>query len=151
MLTPNASAITTNQEAAEALGVNTTAYKLRAQFISAFLTALGGGFYLMLIMFIDPNRIMSAGFSIEIMMYAVIGGIGSVWGPVLGALALYPISESLRTALGTNASGLPTAIYGLIMMLVIYFMPRGVFPWIVEKIQNRTFKRLEAKTGKGAA
>ena len=135
------SAITTNQVAAEALGVNTTRYKLKAQFISAFLTALGGGFYLMLIMYIDPNRILGATFSIEIMLYAVIGGIGSVWGPVLGALALYPISEGLRGVLGTNASGLPTAIYGLVMMLVIYFMPSGIFPWIVEKVGTVYRKR----------
>ncbi len=135
------SAITTNQEAAEALGVNTTSFKLKAQAMSAFLTALGGSFYLMLIMYIDPNRILGAAFSIEIMMYAVIGGIGSVWGPVLGALVLYPISEGLRGALGTNASGIPTAVYGLIMMLVIYFMPKGIFPWISEHIKAFFSKR----------
>jgi len=127
------SAINTNQEAAEALGVNTMRYKLKAQFISAALTAVGGGFYVMFIMFLDPTRVLSYSFSIEIMLYAVVGGIDTVWGPVFGTLILYPINESLRTALGTSFAGLSTAIYGLILMLVVYFMPRGVFPWLAER------------------
>jgi len=124
------SAITTNQEAAEAMGVNTTVYKLKAQFISAALTALGGGFYVMFIMFLDPNRVLSYNFSVEIMLYAVVGGLDTIWGPVIGAAVLYPVNEALRISLGTSFTGLSTAIYGLILMLVVYFMPGGVFPWI---------------------
>lgn len=139
------SAINTNQNAAEALGVDTMFYKLKAQFISAALSAVGGGFYVMFIMFLDPTRVLSYGFSIEIMLYAVVGGIDTVWGPVFGTLVLYPINEALRTALGTSFAGLSTAIYGGVLMLVVYFMPKGVFPWLGGRLAAlRDRKRAEA-------
>ena len=144
-------AINTNQNAAEALGVDTMRYKLKAQFISAALTALGGGFYVMFIMFLDPTRVLSYSFSIEIMLYAVVGGIDTVWGPVFGTMILYPINESLRTALGTSFAGLSTAIYGLILMLVVYFMPKGVFPWLAEQITNRRFRKKAAAVSEGGS
>jgi branched-chain amino acid transport system permease protein len=134
------SSIVTNQEAAESLGVNTTLYKLIAQFISASLTAIGGGFYVMFIMFLDPNRVLSYGFSIEIMLYAVMGGMGTVWGPVMGAMVLYPMNEMLRTTLGTTFAGLSPAIYGLILMLIVYYMPKGVLPWISTLYQRQKLK-----------
>lgn len=148
------SAINTNQNAAEALGVNTMRYKLKAQFISAALTAMGGGFYVMFIMFLDPTRVLSYSFSIEIMLYAVVGGIDTIWGPVFGTMLLYPINEALRTALGTSFAGLSTAIYGLILMLVVYFMPKGLFPWIAEQVTNfrgRRKKAIAAEGGSGHA
>lgn len=143
------SAINTNQNAAEALGVDTMFYKLKAQFISASLSAIGGGFYVMFIMFLDPTRVLSYGFSIEIMLYAVVGGIDTVWGPVFGTLVLYPINESLRTALGTSFAGLSTAIYGAILMLVVYFMPKGVFPWLGERFTALRDRKKTAAAVKG--
>ena len=145
------SAINTNQNAAEALGVDTMFYKLKAQFISAALSAMGGGFYVMFIMFLDPTRVLSYGFSIEIMLYAVVGGIDTVWGPVFGTLVLYPINESLRTALGTSFAGLSTAIYGAILMLVVYFMPRGVFPWLGERIAALRSRKKTTQAVKGGS
>ena len=145
------SAINTNQNAAEALGVDTMFYKLKAQFISASLSAIGGGFYVMFIMFLDPTRVLSYGFSIEIMLYAVVGGIDTVWGPVFGTLVLYPINESLRTALGTSFAGLSTAIYGAILMLVVYFMPKGVFPWLGERFAALRSRKKTAEAVKGGS
>ena len=134
------SAISTNQEAARALGVNATAYKMKAQFLSAFFTAVGGGFYVVYIMYLDPTRVLGYSMSIQILLYAIVGGSGTIWGPVLGGLILYPASEGLRTLIGTSAAGLATALYGLLLMLVIYFMPQGVMPFCVEK-----FKALRRK------
>lgn len=135
-------AINTNQDAARSLGVNATAYKLFAQFLSSFFTAVGGGFYVMYIMYLDPMRLLGYSMSIQILLYAIIGGAGTIWGSVLGSVVLYPISEWLRTIIGTDASGLSIALYGLILMLVIYFMPKGVIPWIQRKVNvHRQGKR----------
>ena len=130
-------AVNTNQEAAKSLGVNATAYKLRAQFLSSFFTAVGGGFYVIYIMYLDPTRVLSYALSIQILLYAIVGGVNTVWGPIMGGLVLYPLSEVLRTAIGTSATGLSTALYGLLLMLVIFFMPQGVLPWITDKLQER--------------
>lgn len=130
-------AVNTNQEAAKSLGVNATGYKLRAQFLSSFFTAVGGGFYVIYIMYLDPTRVLSYALSIQILLYAIVGGVNTVWGPIMGALVLYPLSELLRTAIGTSATGLSTALYGLLLMLVIFFMPQGVLPWISDKIRER--------------
>ena len=139
------SAVNTNQDAARALGVNATAYKLKAQFISVFFTAVGGGFYVMYIMYLDPTRVLSYSMSIQILLYAIVGGVNTIWGPVLGGLILYPINEGLRTVIGTSASGLSTALYGLLLMLVIYFMPKGVMPWVVERVKNKLHSRKTAE------
>lgn len=144
------SAVNTNQDAARALGVDATAYKLKAQFLSAFFTGIGGGFYVMYIMYLDPTRVLSYSMSIQILLYAIVGGVNTVWGPVLGGLVLYPISEGLRTVIGTSASGLSTALYGLLLMLVIYFMPKGVMPWVIEKVKNQARRRKAAEPASGA-
>jgi branched-chain amino acid transport system permease protein len=118
--------IITNEEAASALGVPVMAYKLRAQFLSSFFSALGGGFYGMFIMFLDSHRILGYGFSTEILLLAVIGGMNSVWGPVAGAFILVPVNEILRTNLGAAMAGLPMVIYGTILMIVVYYVPSGL-------------------------
>ena len=122
-------AIKTNQEAASAIGVNTTRYKLLAQFLCTFFPAMGGGFYMMFLMFLDPSRVMAYGFSIEILLYAIVGGLGTTWGPAVGAFILYPISEILRVKLG-DAGSLSKAIYALIFMIVVFFLPKGLLPGI---------------------
>ncbi len=120
-------AIKANQDAAASLGVNVVAYKQLANFTSAFLTALGGTFYAQFILYVDPNRIFGLEFSLEIVLVAVIGGQGTILGPVLGALILVPISEIARSTLGGgNFAGLHVALYGVAMMAIIMFMPQGL-------------------------
>ena len=119
-------AINTNQDAANSLGVNVTYYKMKAQFISAFLTAVGGTFYAQLILFVDPSRLLGYDLSVEIVILAIIGGRGTLWGPVIGAILLVPINELLRSYLGAQLAGISIVIYGVIMMLIVYFMPEGL-------------------------
>jgi branched-chain amino acid transport system permease protein len=119
--------IVTNQDAAAAVGVPVMGYKLLAQFLSAFFSALGGGFYGMFIMFLDANRVLGQALSTEILLFAVIGGKTSAWGPVVGAFILVPINEILRSKLGATMAGLPMVIYGIIFVLVICFLPGGLF------------------------
>lgn len=119
-------AIRTNQEAAASLGINVSSYKLITSFISAFLTALGGSFYAQFILYIDPARLLGQDLGLEIVLIAIIGGQGSVFGPLLGALVLVPISEIARSLIGGQLPGLHVALYGLAMMVIIMFMPKGL-------------------------
>jgi branched-chain amino acid transport system permease protein len=132
-------AINTNQNAASSLGVNVQRFKLKAMFISAFLTAIGGGFYASLIQFIDPERLLGYTLSVEIMTLAVVGGRGTLFGPIVGAFIMVPISEFLRSYLGTSLSGISNIMYGLILMSIVFFMPGGLAT-MFKKIGDKLFK-----------
>ena len=127
-------AIKTNQEAADSLGVNITYYKMKAQFISAFLTAAGGTFYAQLVLFIDPSRIFGYDLSVQFVFLAVIGGMGTLWGPVIGALLLSPLNSLLNSFLGSQMAGLSIIVYGVVMMLIVYYMPSGIQKYIIRVI-----------------
>lgn len=135
-------AINTNQEAASSLGVNVMGMKLKAGFISAFLTALGGTFFVQLLSVVDPYRVFGYDLSAQIMIYTVIGGRGTLWGPVVAAALLSPMSDWLRSAFGANIPGLNLIIYGVVLMLIISFLPQGIWP-LISKILNRVFSGKE--------
>jgi branched-chain amino acid transport system permease protein len=131
-------AIKTNQEAANSLGVNVTRYKLTAQFVSAFFTAVGGTFYAQFILFIDPQRLLGYDLSFEMALFAVIGGQGTVFGPVLGAFILVPISELTRSSISGNLAALPVIIYGLCLMIIVYYLPEGILKSISKWIKTNS-------------
>lgn len=133
-------AIKTNQDAASSLGVNTSVYKLRAMIISSFMTALGGGFYAMLIQFIDPTRMLGYDLSVEIMLYAVIGGLGTLAGPLLGAFILVPINQFTRSYFGSRYAGLSGIIFGLLLMIVVYYQPNGLLTLVSNFFKGRKVK-----------
>lgn len=118
-------AIKEDEEAAEALGINSLKYKLVAIMISSFLTAIGGAFFVQYILFIDPNIAFGVGTSIEILLPTIIGGPGTIWGPIIGSFILTPLMEVSRVILGRYA-GVHLAAYGAVLVLVIIFMPKGV-------------------------
>lgn len=120
-------AINTNPEAASSLGVNVMGMKLRAGFASAFLTAVCGTFYAFVIQIVDPARVLGYDLSVQIMLYAVIGGRGTLWGPVLAAVIMVPLNDILRAQLGSSMAGLSTVLYGLTLCLIVYFMPDGLW------------------------
>ena len=120
-------AISTNPEAASSLGVNVKGMKQRAGFISAFLTAIGGSFYAQVILIVDPARLLGYDISIQILVYAIIGGRETLWGPAIAAFLLSPLSDYLRGALGSSMAGLSIVIYAIIMMLIVFFMPAGLW------------------------
>jgi branched-chain amino acid transport system permease protein len=122
------SAISTNQYAASSLGINTTYYKLKALFISAFFAAVGGSFYAMFIQYIDPASVFNYDTSVEMTVLAMVGGRSTVVGPIIGSLLLVPLKEIARSNLGASFAGLPLIIYGVILMLVVYFLPNGILP-----------------------
>lgn len=128
-------AVRTNQDAAASLGVDVMRMKLTAMFISAFFTAMGGGFYAMFLQYIDPNSVFAYDLSVKIMVLAVVGGNGTLWGPVIGAALLVPIQQILNSRLGASLAGIANVIYGLVLMIVIFYMPKGLKFSLVQWIE----------------
>ena len=139
------SAIRSDQDAAEALGINPTKYKLMAMAISCALTALGGSFYAQYFRYINPERAMGLSMSIEIALVGVVGGWQTVLGPTIGSILLSPSGELVRAYLGGGYAGLHLFLYGLLLMVVILFLPNGLNDPVI-----RALKRLEAKIWKPA-
>lgn len=119
-------AVREEQEAAASLGVPVAREKQRAMAISAGLTALGGTFYAQYILFIDPESVFPLSLSILICLVAVLGGVGTLWGPVVGAAVLVPLSESTRILLGGSGKALDLLIYGALIVLIAVLQPAGL-------------------------
>lgn len=113
-------------EAAMALGVNVARAKLIAMAISSFLTAFAGTFWAQFTLYIHPKSVMSLDISFEIAFIALIGGRGSIAGPVLGALLLRPVSDLSRIYFGAKLPGLHLIIFGVVLILVMLYQPRGL-------------------------
>ncbi len=129
-----------NEDAAEALGVNTLRLKIQATVISAVMTALGGTFFAQYFTYINPRAVFGEGPSVQILLFAIIGGIGTVWGPVVGALVLIPIAELSRGWLGGTFAGAQILLYGTVLVLTMLFMPNGIlglYHKFLGKFQNR--------------
>jgi branched-chain amino acid transport system permease protein len=129
-----------NEDAAEALGVNTLRVKIQATIISAILTAMGGTFFAQYFTYINPRNVFGEGPSIQILLFAIIGGLGTVWGPVVGALVLVPVAEMSKSLLGGSFAGAHILLYGTVLVLVMLFMPNGIvgiYEKIREKLKNR--------------
>jgi branched-chain amino acid transport system permease protein len=118
-------AVRENEDAAAALGVNTTAVKITAMTVSAAITAAGGGFYAQYFLFVDAGIAYGPWISIEALLAPIIGGAGTVFGPLLGALAVKTLGELGKMAAG-DAPGLDLVIYGCVLILVVAAAPRGI-------------------------
>ena len=115
-----------NEDAAEALGIDTVRVKLISIAISAFLSAIAGTLYAFYILLIEPSTVLSIGFSVEIALIAIIGGMGTVLGPLLGAILIVPLSEYLRAEFAASFQGLYLLIYGSILIVMVVFLPNGL-------------------------
>ncbi len=128
-------AIRDDEDAAESLGINVMRHLLFVAALSGAITAIGGAFYFQFLFFIDPDLAFGPGVSVEIFLGAVIGGTGTIWGPVVGA-ALVVLLGELTTSLVRdplpglsfleNRVGLNLLIYGVLLILIVRFLPRGV-------------------------
>ncbi|MDQ1902427.1 branched-chain amino acid ABC transporter ATP-binding protein/permease [Paracoccus sp. WLY502] len=114
------------ESAARAAGVRTVRVRLVAVAISSALCAMLGTFHAMYLTYIEPAAMFSLAFSIQIAMFALIGGIGTVAGPLLGAALLVPITEWARASLGASALGLHGFVYGIVLIAFVLFMPNGI-------------------------
>lgn len=118
-------AVRENEDAARALGVDTTRVKLAAMMVSAAITAAAGCFYAQYFLFIDAGIAYGPWISIEALLTPIIGGVGTIFGPLLGALVVKSLGELARLITGT-APGLDLMIYGSVLVLVVWFAPRGL-------------------------
>lgn len=129
-------AIREREDAARAVGVNTTAAKLMAVAISAALTSVIGTFGGIYSNYLDPDSMFSLATAISIAMFALIGGLGTVTGPLLGTLLVVPIAEAARGWLGASANGLHGLVYGMVLVAVVLTMPRGIVGTVGPRIRR---------------
>jgi branched-chain amino acid transport system permease protein len=120
-------AIKESHQIAGSLGVDVVLYRLIAIMTSAFLSAMAGTFYAQYILYIDPGSVMLLATSIQIVLIAMLGGAGSIMGPVIGAAILIPASEYTRVTLGYKGTGMDMVIYGLLITLISMYYPEGVW------------------------
>jgi branched-chain amino acid transport system permease protein len=118
-------AIRDNEDAARAIGVDPLRVKLGAIALSAAFMGAGGAFYVQVFQYIDPAIAFGPASSVEALVAAIVGGIGTLWGPVLGALVLHALAEFTRNLFGA-LPGLNMVIYGSVLVLIVMVLPRGL-------------------------
>jgi branched-chain amino acid transport system permease protein len=123
-------AVKENQDAAENLGIDLSSTKGKALMISALLTALLGSFYVAYFYYIDPDSVAGLDLSIKIILVAIIGGVGTVWGPFIGACILVSLTEISNYLFGSGRAGASLIIYAVILIIVVLFSPRGLITLI---------------------
>jgi branched-chain amino acid transport system permease protein len=129
-------AIAEDEEAAAAVGINVMREKLRVTLNSAALTALGGAIYGQYFMYLNPETVSGIAVSLQIVFAAIVGGMYAALGPTVGGLLTISLNEGLRVGFGTNFIGAANTIYGILLILCIIFMPRGIVG-MLEKIDIR--------------
>ena len=101
--------------------------------LSAFFVAIGGSFYAQYLLYIDPESVLPMMLSIQICLIAILGGVGTVLGPVIGAAIMIPLSEFSRAWLGGSGSALDLIIYGLLIMVIAVYKPSGLMGLLTKK------------------
>ena len=129
-------AISEDEEAAASMGIDVLREKLRLTIISAALTAFGGALYGQYLMYINPETVSGIAVSLQIVFAAIAGGMYSMLGPTVGSLLTLTLTESLRVWFGTNFIGAANTIYGILLIIFIIFMPRGILG-LTETLRRR--------------
>ncbi len=114
-----------NEEAAASVGIDVSKYKIRAYMLSAAIVSLGGSLYAQYLLYFDPASMMTLNVSMMIVLVSVMGGIGTVTGPILGAIVIESLSEYTRSFLGTYG-GLDMVLYGVLVIIIVLFLPGGL-------------------------
>lgn len=133
-------AIRESHDVAEAIGINPTKYKLYAMMTSAFITALFGTIYAQYILYIDPFMVFPLPLSMRIVLLTVLGGLGTLYGPIIGAAILIPLSEYTRILLGGTGKGVDLIIFGLLVVLVACYQPNGIVGLFQKYFGKKTIK-----------
>jgi len=130
-------AIREDEQAARAVGIDSFRYKMAAVMISAAITSFAGVFYAFFYNNLFPEQVFNISRSIEMILGPIIGGIGTLFGPILGAFVLTGLAEGLNTALvglGFDLPGAKQVFYGVCLLLVVIALPDGVWPWLARLI-----------------
>jgi len=129
-------AIREDEEACERFGVNTTKLKILAFTLSGCVTGLAGGIYSAYNLFIDPTTVFNMSISMFTIACVILGGLGTVEGPLVGSIIFVCLSESLRYSLGTQIEGLHMVIFGCVSLAVIVFLREGIIGTLKKKYPN---------------
>jgi len=140
-------AIKDEPDAARSLGVNLGRYKQVAFAVSTFFTALGGSFYAQKELYIDPASVLGTGLSIKMALVSILGGIGTLFGPIVGAGILTGIDEGTRILFGGTGRGTDLIIYAALIIVIAVYYPTGVVGWITNFVARR--KAMKAQNAKG--
>jgi branched-chain amino acid transport system permease protein len=136
-------AVREDEQAAAASGVDVTRTKLIAIAVSAALTAVAGSFYVQFFFFVNPDLAFSAAVSVQILLPAIIGGVGTIWGPAIGGALLAAIAELSKSLVDSPPSalsfldgrtGLDLMVYGAVLVLIILLLPRGIYPALRQRV-----------------
>jgi len=130
-------AIRENEEAAQALGINTFRWKMLAVILSSAMTAVSGVFFAFYYNNLFPEQIFNISRSIEIILGPIIGGVGTLFGPILGAAVLTILADLITevlAALGWEIPGIKQVFYGVVLLAVIMFLPHGIWPTLARKL-----------------
>ena len=131
-------AIREDEEAARALGIDTFRYKMFAVVISAGMTAVAGVFFAFYYNNLFPEQVFHISRSIELILAPIIGGIGTLFGPILGAFVLTGLSElvtELMHAFGFDWPGAKQVFYGVCLLVVVVALPDGIWPWLARRLR----------------
>lgn len=143
-------AVRDNEDAARAVGVDPYRIKLGAITLSGAFMGAAGAFYVQVFQYIDPAIVYGPATSVEALVAAIVGGMGTLWGPVLGAAVLHLLSDLTRNLFG-QLPGINMVIYGTVLILIVMFLPRGIagMGQSVRAVWRRAQARGEPRAGDG--
>jgi branched-chain amino acid transport system permease protein len=138
-------AIKQNEPAAEAAGIDTWRWKMRAIVLSGALAGMAGGLYAVVLLVVTPESVFGMLVSAQPLILALFGGIGSLWGPVIGAVVLVPLAEGLNGELGDVLPGIQGVVYGVAIIAIILLAPEGVYWRLRDRFAKPRPARLAAQ------
>ena len=130
-------AIKQNEPAAEAAGIDTWRWKMLALMLSGALAAMAGGLYAVVLLVVTPDTVFGMLVSAQALILALFGGVGSLWGPVIGAMVLVPLAEGLNAELGDVLPGIQGVVYGIAIIAIILVAPEGVYWRVLDRFRRQ--------------
>jgi branched-chain amino acid transport system ATP-binding protein/branched-chain amino acid transport system permease protein len=137
-------AIKQNEPAAEAAGIDTLAWKMKAIVLSGAIAAAAGGLYAVVLLVVTPESVFGMLTSAQALIVTLFGGVGTLWGPVIGAALLVPLSEALQAKLGDVLPGIQGVVFGAAIIIVILLAPEGIFWRVRDRLARRAPPRMIA-------
>jgi branched-chain amino acid transport system ATP-binding protein/branched-chain amino acid transport system permease protein len=137
-------AIKQNEPAAEAAGIDTLAWKMKAIVLSGAIAAAAGGLYAVVLLVVTPESVFGMLTSAQALIVTLFGGVGTLWGPVIGAAILVPVSEALQAKLGDVLPGIQGVVFGAAIIVVILLAPEGIFWRVRDRMARRALPRMIA-------
>ena len=130
-------AISAEEDAAASVGIDVKRTKLSVMLLSAVMTCIGGALYAQYQLYVNPETVSGIGVSLQMVFGVIAGGMFVMLGPTVGAVFLLLLSEGLRVLIGNDVHGVDTTIYGLLLILFIIFMPKGILGAALERVGRR--------------